>query len=496
MVRSKGQEPNQRLKTLIATLPYVAMLTAFWPFQVDDAYISFVYTANLIAGRGLTYNGLLVEGYSNFLWTITLAPLFLLGVPALFAARILSMAAGLVTLAATARLCKRLGSAETTGGGWMAVLLLASCAPFAAWTLGGLETVWTAMWVTLACLLVVSPNLRRQALSVVPLLAAALSRPEGIIYFAVVLAYRLWRWTDEGLAGPKALTAWGLTFAVPYGLFLLWRYSTYGSILPNTALLKVSPSLVTPVQGLEWLGAFLALRPAFAILLLMGAAHLVRRRRELPKDWWLVVGLIGAQTAFILYVGPDWMPHHRFLVPVLPLLCALGALPRTTARKGLPALLLATLALTAAAWEGVLTWRLYRPLSVEFGRWTDGLAEAGRWIRETVPEEEWIAVVDGGALAYFSGKHTIDILGLNNPHIARDPDHSDPEYVLGFHPVLVQLHAKPLDSGERIPTDSKAGADLFYHPEFQQGYVLMPEPDPFWPTFYVRRDAVEWLEPP
>ncbi len=216
----------------------------------------------------------------------------------------------------------------------------------------------------------------------------------------------------------------------------------------------------------------------------------------MPQTWWLITGVVGAQTTFILYVGPDWMPHHRFLVPILPLLCVLAALPKTLARNGLPSLALATLTLTAAAWEGLLTWQLYRPLSVEFGRWTEGLADAGRWIREVVPEDEWIAVVDAGALAYFSGRQTIDILGINNAHIARDPDHSDPEYVLSFRPVLVQLHAKALETGERMPLDSKAGADLFYHPKFQRTYVVIPEPRPFWPTFYVRREAAERLRPP
>ncbi len=222
MALLKGPRQTHRLQTLLAALPYAAMLAAFWPFQVDDAYTSFVYTANLIAGRGLTYNGLLVAGYSNFLWTIALAPLFLLGVPALLAARVLSVTAAFGTLAGTAHLCRRMIPGKETGADRMAILLLASCAPFAAWTLGGLETVWTALWVTMACLLAISPNPRTQALTVVPLLAAALSRPEGILYFAVVLLYRLWRSVQESRPILRPLTGWGLTFAVPYGLYLLW----------------------------------------------------------------------------------------------------------------------------------------------------------------------------------------------------------------------------------------------------------------------------------
>src|SRR5438477_12672763 len=48
---------------------------SFWFQNVDDAYISFRYGKNLMNGYGLVYNkGEYVEGYTNFLWTIIMAP--------------------------------------------------------------------------------------------------------------------------------------------------------------------------------------------------------------------------------------------------------------------------------------------------------------------------------------------------------------------------------------------------------------------------------------
>lgn len=47
---------------------------------IDDAYISFRYAKNLIKGQGLVYNpGELVEGYTNPLWVLLLAPFIGLG---------------------------------------------------------------------------------------------------------------------------------------------------------------------------------------------------------------------------------------------------------------------------------------------------------------------------------------------------------------------------------------------------------------------------------
>src|SRR5208337_3877077 len=44
---------------------------------LDDAYISYRYTENLVRGEGLVFNhGERVEGYSNFLYVLAVAPAF------------------------------------------------------------------------------------------------------------------------------------------------------------------------------------------------------------------------------------------------------------------------------------------------------------------------------------------------------------------------------------------------------------------------------------
>ena len=49
---------------------------------IDDAYISYRYAEQLVAGHGLVFNpGERVEGMSNALWTLLLAGLNMLGMP-------------------------------------------------------------------------------------------------------------------------------------------------------------------------------------------------------------------------------------------------------------------------------------------------------------------------------------------------------------------------------------------------------------------------------
>jgi len=101
-------------------------------YAVDDAFITFRFIQQWLAGNGLVFNvGERVEGYSNFLWLATLAPLRLLGLELLSAARLVGLLCDLVTIYLVARLTR-----ETR---WpiAASLLLVSLAPFCAWSMGG-----------------------------------------------------------------------------------------------------------------------------------------------------------------------------------------------------------------------------------------------------------------------------------------------------------------------------------------------------------------------
>src|SRR5256885_17266050 len=67
-------------------------------FVTDDAYISFVYSRNFAEHGELAFNlGTPVEGYTNFLWTLVLGLLAIVGVPPEWSSRVLGTACGLAT---------------------------------------------------------------------------------------------------------------------------------------------------------------------------------------------------------------------------------------------------------------------------------------------------------------------------------------------------------------------------------------------------------------
>ena len=91
----------------IAAIVLVAHSLAY-NFITDDAYISFVFSRNFAEHGELTFNlGQPVEGYTNFLWTLVLGLVMLLGIPPEWSSRVLGTACALATLYVVFRLGER-----------------------------------------------------------------------------------------------------------------------------------------------------------------------------------------------------------------------------------------------------------------------------------------------------------------------------------------------------------------------------------------------------
>ena len=159
------------------------------------------------------------------------------------------------------------------------------------------------------------PDSRLMRWSVIVALACALTRPEGAMLFPILIAHRLLYRRQP----VHQLVRQGAWFVIPFAAFLLWRYATYGYWLPNTAFLKLNTTFETLSAAVNWLWGYVQLRPLMAVVLVIGLVGIVHDRKWADRSWSLVLSVIGAFVVFVLYAGPDWMPHHRFIVPIIPL---------------------------------------------------------------------------------------------------------------------------------------------------------------------------------
>lgn len=452
----------------------------FWPFYIDDSYISLVYVKNWIAGNGLTFNGKVVEGYSNFLWVILLGLIGRTGIDLVLASRLLGMLCSLLILPVLAALGRQLCNNALVG--WLAGLLLAVSGPFLAWSVGGLETMLYALLLLLTMHLVLKEQAAPTApYSAVSAILLALTRPEGVGYAVAICGFlglmALLRQTSW-----RYVVQWALIFALGFGAFLTWRYLYYHAWLPAPVLAKRSTldvqlsaarTRLTPLLSAWWI---VVVGSLLGFLLLFG---LNTKRRSAV----LLLALLAlADAVFIVVAGDDWMPMYRFVAPLLPMIflaLAGGAF---------------VLAERLAAWARMPVLRWIVPLllivapGLQVGLWTEqnrekaiargvdtsfSLELLAPPLMAEAPPGATLAVIDAGYLPYATGLPSLDLVGLNDQYIASTSlfgRQLDIDYVLAAKPTYVVLHYLLSDTGQPLFTDFLPSVRLYYHPEFQRWY--------------------------
>jgi arabinofuranosyltransferase len=428
--------PRPWLLLLLGAVVFAVYLKGLteWTFVGDDAYISFRYALQLVRGNGLVWNpGEYVEGYTNFLWVLLVAAGLAVGVAPTTSSVAAGVASGVLVLwMATRRAAAEWGGAHPAL--WSVALIAAATRSFCAWSTSGLETMGFTALVLAGLLAAEREHLapeRAPWRSSTCLALAVWMRPDGVLFVAVVgLLHAL-----DALRGRRAwgsAGAWLAPLIALVGGHELFRWFTYGDLVPNTFHAKVNGAWLD--QGLTYLAlahedygvgwvAWLGLIPLLTL----------RRRIDL-----LFASAVAAQLAFILYVGGDRF-EFRFLVPILlPALWLMvegltWCVGRTT-RGGWIVLLAAALAATSVHLQGLERRGQIRDEveQIPFIRtFAARRAEQGQQLRRLVdrgllPADLRIAVGAAGALPYYADLHTTDVFGLNDREIAtREVERTD-----------------------------------------------------------------------
>ncbi len=481
-----------RVVVWIAGLWLLAATQILGSWVLDDAFISFRYSRNLIDGYGLTFNpgGEIVEGYTNFLWTMTLALVLALGYEPLVAAHLLTLTFALATLVLLYRFAK-----AWLGEFWAALppLLLALNAPFVLYTArgSGMETAQITFLALLALWLLWRAHDGRSGLIAgVACAVVTLARPDGALVplaggigLVALLIFgsqraNTWR-TLLGLCGG---------FAVFYGPYFAWRLAYYGYLLPNTFYAKTGFTTAQLRRGWSYSADFatlLGLRSLLALLLLSAVALLtpaIRRRLSAgpaPLLWTLLL----LTLAYVVGVGGDHFPHGRFFIPIIPpvlLLFAYGLRGVVAASQLLPKFIgWAAIGLGGAilALSIVRNVQQLPPSDSRIpGRpiWGENSValknrEVGYWLNANTPPDTVITTGIAGTLPYYGQRTVIDALGLNDLHIAHlavpdmgsgdaGSEKTDPDYILDQKPDIIPFST----SGDFQPI-----------PRFQAEYELI-----------------------
>lgn len=463
-------------------------------WQIDDAYISYRYAWNLAHGSGLVYNpGEVVEGYTNFLWTVIASAAIWVGMSPAGVALAGAIACGMGLVALSFLLMRKLVATHPMWQLLPAILLAADSSLITYSTRGsGIEAVPFAFLIFApVAALWVGQSTRWNAVAGVLLALASLTRPEGLLVVVVLLGAWLWQNRRGGRTAGRMLLAALLPYVAIMVPYQLWRITFYGWPFPNTFYAKTGASGAVLVRGAEYALQFVrrhwliaALAPVWAVLLAW--ASVSRRRKPGAPSRAIVLsprfGIVPAlgvlslvYTLYVVYVGGDWFPSERFFVPLLAPLSVLATMSaimllgflrgRDLLRAGslvvgivvaayvgfslvqqspngtLPGLF------SRSAYENPVTGTLADSThrhNIYIDRW----GAAGVWLRENTPPGTWTAARGAGAIAYYSQRPVIDMYGLNDLHIGHLPvanmgdavaghEKSDPAYVLSRQPAYV-----------------------------------------------------------
>lgn len=395
-------------------------------FPLDDSWIHLQFARNLAAGAGFSYNpGEPVAGSTAPLWTL------LLGAGAVVASASLAMAKviGVIVTLAAALITRR--TALTWGTrpdvALVAAIALVWMGPLAWGALSGME-------VSLAALLVAAALLAhardRLLVSAACAALAVLARPEAFLLIPLLVAAR-----PLTLRRAAVFTAVTVIVVAPAVLFSL---STAGTPYPATAAAKVEGGLVGWLGGVrepaavtwiarpaaffkEWL---VWLATTHWLLPIALAPALILGWRRGGRTLGLVeLALIAHPLGMALlapYRGPAFQ-EGRYSIHLLPL--AVLAIAVAVGRPGQTAWWGGrrwVLGLAAAAWLAIAAATLV-PAATRYAWGVQNInamqVHLGRWVDAQLPKTARIALNDIGAIAFFSRRDVIDLMGLVTPEI-------------------------------------------------------------------------------
>ena len=457
----------------VAGLVYAVRLYA----PCDDTYIYLVYVKNLYMGKGLSFNGMKVWGFTSVLWTgllVGFGKVLPLELPRV--ADVASAVSGLFVMGMSYWAGRRMGL-----GRWPALgvpVLLAGTWDFAFYMGNGLETVFFAGMIVWSMGYVATEDPGRELVSKrlpAVLSLTILARPEGFLVAAVVVLYLGWR--SRSVGGILRCGVWMVVWLLPVAVALKLYY---GSWLPNTYYAKAGAGFSNADQGFGYLWNWVKAEWPVVV----GLLWVVVMRRGVVG--WVLLPFGALMAVWLLDVGVrggDNMVGFRAILPIVPLMYLLIAagFKRLAPRWLVAAVVAITISNVAVyRWGTVVGSSWGYPVEEQAANWTRYLTirrDIGLHLKQTLGPNGLIALNAAGVIPYYAEMETIDMLGLNNEYIARhgDRDRSlayghqagDGEYVLRRAPDVIMFGGAGSDKGVFLSDHQLLALD-----EFKRQYTL------------------------
>lgn len=413
------------------------LLYAWWNrFVQDDAFISFLYAKNAVEGRGLTWFGSYVEGYTNFLWVLWIAlGLWFSQDPILW-----SYGGGFFAFALTFYSFWRVAPKilERDFLVFVALGLWGFNYSVSSYATGGLETMLQGGVLSFALVQFYTfqkEGTWKRAFWISLLLGiTVLIRMDSVLLGGVLGLRSCFECYRQRLSF-KVILALVLPVALILGAWGFWKLTYYGLFFPNTYYAKIHTDGPGLKVGSLYVWRFLqgyGLWPFF----LLGGIALFRSKKTIPSELYFLGLWMGLWILYVLWVGGDFM-EFRFLMVITPwiyltLVFVLQAFQETFLPH-FSKIFWGSFLLILGALSFTFPWRFQ---GMTEDQTLDSIS-ALKTFYGTYPDEDWsriglklkkdlsdlditLALHAVGAIPYYSGFKTIDMWGLTDPVVARE----------------------------------------------------------------------------
>jgi arabinofuranosyltransferase len=421
VVESYLKMKNVRLALLVLIVLGGTLGVILTANVVDDAYITFRYADNFVHGRGIVFNqGEYVEGYSNFLWLMTISSFMFLGLKPVIVSQLL----GVVFYVGSCLLIYLFGEhlfRDFNHRYFFAVLTVFSFASSRSTLFFSTSGMEHSLFIFLLLISAYFLFVREDVwLANLCFLLLILTRLEGLLFFVLANGFFFLEkrkydvWKKQLLSVVVALSV--------FAAYLLWKFFYYHSLLPNTFYTKVSGFFFG--SGLRYTAGFVLSYPIMIVLLPFFIYALFSKMTIVR--YFSVATLL--YCAYLIGIGGDYM-GYRLINQVFIFYCLAGffgflVFVSDEQRQKHTITTITMIIMLSLILIPIIRGEVYTDVSLNIN--ILDIETQSNWVQigerlaaSNLPENTSIAITAAGAIPYYSKLYTLDMLGLSDSNISR-----------------------------------------------------------------------------
>jgi len=454
---------NKKDQIIVSLIALASILLAYllYPqFLGDDTFIHIGFINDLAAGKGFSFTGTITYGTTSPLWVMLGAIFTKLFFSPETAVRILSSFFSFVTVYLLyVVLVKNNIDKKIT---FAAIVSLALNPFFLRWALSGMEVSASMSLLLLIYILFDEKNNYKWYLGGLVFGLAVLIRPEFFGFFIILVAYYFFVFTERR----KDLITTASIALMVMGVWIIFAYNYFGTIIPNTYLYKVGRSLISfrfeyAIRTLKLFAA--GNLPEFILIfaLFMALIFIGRKKQSISgkyhklltelKEKAITLPILLIAGFYGFYLLKDVTVISRYSLILVPFTIIIAAqffnIIREQISEKTNSTILIIYLFTIIFGYGFITFKVVKPASDEFvkGFQTTYREMASIIKMDSGSRKTAVALTDVGIIGCYSGAKVYDFAGLVD-HSRFNYDNSR-DYLIAKKPgyVILREDYKPED---------------------------------------------------